>query len=71
MDLNELETVFTTTDPNQAHIVQGALQSEGIACQVEGELQGSFSGVLPVRLLVRAWDADRARAIIKSHGHVP
>jgi hypothetical protein len=69
MDPNELETVFTTNDPSQAHIIQGALQAEGIACEVAGDHQGGFTGILAVRLLVRAWDADRARAIIKSHGH--
>jgi len=69
MDPNELEVVYTTTEPTRAELIRGMLQSEGIASEVEGENQAGLSGVLGVRILTRAWDADRARKLIKSHEH--
>jgi hypothetical protein len=67
MDENELMTVYTLTDPNQAEIIKAALHAEGIACELGGEGQAGFTGLWEIEVLVRADDADRARKIIESH----
>jgi nucleotide-binding universal stress UspA family protein len=69
MDSNELTTVFTTGDPNLARIVANELEAEGIPASVSGENQAGLSGILDVEVLVRAWDADRAREVIHEGGH--
>jgi nucleotide-binding universal stress UspA family protein len=69
MDRDELTTVFTTGDPNLARMVANELKSEGINATVSGENQAGLSGILDVEVLVRAWDADRARTIIEEGGH--
>ena len=65
----ELKVVYTTTDPNTAEILRGALQGEGIKCEIEGENQGGFTGMnfSEIRLVVRAEDYDRAHNFVKSH----
>jgi Putative prokaryotic signal transducing protein len=45
------------------------LEAEGIKCEIDGENQGSFTGVLEVRLLVRSWDEERARKVLAEHTH--
>ena len=40
MDANDLVKVYTVTDPAQAEIIKGALESEGIPCELGGEGQG-------------------------------
>src|SRR5262249_5240312 len=69
MDSDELTTIFTTGDPNLARIVANELQTEGINATVSGENQAGLSGILDVEVLVRAWDADRARKILEEGGH--
>jgi len=69
MDPNELVTIFSTGDPSLARIVANELEAEGIQSSVSGENQAGFSGILDVDVLVRTWDADRARAIIHEGGH--
>ena len=66
-DPNDLVTVHTTHDPTKAELIKAALNDEGIACEISGENQGSFSGVLDITILVRAVDADSARKFIESH----
>lgn len=66
-DPNSLVSVLTTTDAAQAELIRGALRNEGIACEIDGENQGSLSGVLDIHLLVRAIDADRAAKFIAAH----
>jgi Putative prokaryotic signal transducing protein len=67
MDVNEPVVVHTTTNTNEAELLKSVLDGEGIPCQIDGENQGSFSGVLDVRLLVRARDEERARQILAAH----
>ena len=69
MDANEPVVIHTTKDLAEAEILKTVLEGEGIKCELEGERQGSLTGVLDVRLLVRAWDEERARQVIASHGH--
>ena len=69
MDTNEPVVVYTTNNPAEADILKNLLESEGIKAEVGGEIQGSFTGILGVNVLVRAWDEERARKILASHGH--
>ena len=69
MDPNELTTIFTTGDPNLAQMIVNELKSEGIDAAVSGENQAGLSGILDVEVLVRAWDADRAKKVLEEGGH--
>jgi hypothetical protein len=68
MDANELVSVYTLSDPGTAEIIKNALIGEGIRCELGGEGQAGFTGLFEISVLVRATDAERARAIIESHG---
>jgi hypothetical protein len=61
--------VYTTTNLAEAEILKNVLEGEGIRCDLDGENQGGFAGVVDVRILVRAWDEERARQVLASHGH--
>jgi len=65
----ELVEVYTVPDPNVAEIIKATLQSDGISCWIEGENQAGLAGVLSIKLLTRARDADRARRIIATFDH--
>jgi len=67
MDADELVTVYTTRDANKAELIKGVLHDNGIACELDGEQQAGFTGVFEIGVMVRAWDADRARGIIEPH----
>jgi hypothetical protein len=71
MDANGPVEIHTTNSFAEAEILRNALRAEGIKCELEGENQGSLAGVLAIRILVRALDADRARHMLASHrpGH--
>ena len=69
MDTNEPVAIRTTKSLAEAEILKNLLESEGIKCELDGENQGGFVGALDVRLLVRAWDEERARQVLASHGH--
>ena len=59
--------VYTVKNANQAEIIKNFLESEGIPCSIEGEGQIGLAGILDIKLLVRAADADEARKLIKEH----
>jgi len=67
MDIHDVVTVYTVSDPNQAEILRLALEAEGIMCRIDGEHQAGLTDMLQVGILVRAEDADRALKIIQSH----
>jgi Putative prokaryotic signal transducing protein len=69
MDANELVRVYTVNEPTLAELIRAELQGEGIACEVSGENQAGFSGVITIEIFVRAKDADRARKFIEQHEH--
>ncbi|MFZ5647714.1 MAG: DUF2007 domain-containing protein [Bacillota bacterium] len=52
-------------DPNEAHIVKGLLESEGIPSFIFGELAAAFVP-LPgsIRLMVRESDLEKARNLL-------
>ncbi len=67
MDANDLVKVYSVTDAVQAEIIKGALENEGIPCELGGEGQGGLTGILTIDLMVRSADADRAKKIIGTH----
>jgi hypothetical protein len=69
VDVNEPVVVYTTNNLAEAEILKNVLEDEGIKCELDGENQGSFAGVIGVRILVRAWDEERARQALASHAH--
>lgn len=66
-EADEPVTVYTLNDPYEAEVVRTELCGEGIRCELDGEHQAGFSGVLKIGVLVRARDADRARKVIRRH----
>lgn len=69
MDANEPVVIHTTNNLGEAEILKGVLLGEGIKCELEGENQRSLAGILPVKILVRAWDEERARHVLALHMH--
>lgn len=67
MEADDIVSVYRVTDPHQAEIIRGALQGEGITCELGGQNQAGFTGVWEIEILVRADDASRAREVIESH----
>lgn len=67
MQNEEFTAVYTANNAFQAEIVKAALVEAEIPCYIEGEAQGGLAGLLDIRLLVRASDAERARALIEEH----
>jgi hypothetical protein len=66
---DDIVTVYTTDNATQAEILRGALHGEGIKCEIGGERQAGLAGIgsMEIQLLVRAEDADRARAFLEEH----
>ena len=64
-DVYEVEVVYRTNDVYEAEIIRNELHNAGIKCELDGESQGGFTEIVETKLLVRAWDADRARRMIK------
>ena len=64
-DGHELVTAYTLKDPYKAEVIKNALGAEGIRCELDGEGQAGFSGILDIGVLVRAQDADLARELIE------
>ena len=67
MDAQQLVPVSTVSNPVEAEMIRGALNAEGIACQLSGENQASLVGILEITILTHAADADRARKLIAEH----
>lgn len=63
----KLTNVMSIRDPGLAEVLRIKLESEGIQCAIEGEHQAGLSGVLPMRLLVRASDVERAKKLIAQY----
>ena len=67
-DPDELVTVGRYRDPIEAELARGQLESDGLACYLQGLGPGSLlptATVYPILLQVRAADADRAREILE------
>lgn len=66
MQPQDVVTVDIVTNPVEAELVANTLRAEGIACTVEGAGGAGVVGNTEVRILVHAWDADRARNFLKA-----
>jgi hypothetical protein len=68
---DDLVTVYTVSNPMQAEIIKNALETEGLRCFIEGELQAAESGLggIPIKIQVPANEAERAARFIKKHEH--
>jgi hypothetical protein len=66
MDVNDLVTVYTMSNPMKAEMVKNLLESEGIRCFLDGINQAAEPGLigLEIDVQVPAADADRARKLI-------
>lgn len=67
MNADDVVTVYTLNDPNEAEVVKLLLLDHDINCELDGEHQAGFSGVFKIGILVRAEDADEAREVIHVH----
>lgn len=67
-EANEVVVVYVTHDVYEAEILKNELHEAGIACELDGVSQGGFTELVETKLLVRVWDADRARRIIGKRG---
>lgn len=63
-DKNELELLTTVYTAGEAEVARIALGSDGIDCQIDGELQAGLAGVLPIKIYVQRDDLERAKALI-------
>ena len=64
-DPNETVVLYTTNDIYEAEIIRNELHDAGIACELDGESQGGFTGIVETKVLVHAWDFDQARKLIE------
>ena len=69
MDKEELLTVYTTNDANEAEIIRGAINAEGIKCEIVGEGQAGLTGLdtMEIKVVVRAEDFERAKSFLEEH----
>lgn len=69
-DPAEPVVVATPATEVEAAIMRGALEGEGIQSWIIGALTSGFRAEAPgrARLVVRAADADRARAVLEGAG---
>lgn len=59
----ELVLLTSVNTAAEAEIARIGLHSDGIECQIEGELQAGLAGVLPIKIYVKEGDLERAMAI--------
>lgn len=63
--MDKLVTVATYSNPSQAHIMKGLLESQGIESFVFDELAAAYTPLaVGVRLVVRRSDLERAAKIL-------
>ncbi len=69
MDTNELEVVYTVSNPLEAEIIKNSLENEGIFATIGNENQAGGQGLigLEIQILVPAIEAAKARKFIQSH----
>lgn len=68
---SKIVPVFVTTDLALAEIVKSTLIHEGIQCELERQMEGTFVAVVNVRVLVRVEDFERAREVIEKRQEHP
>ncbi len=70
MQPQDVVTVSVVTNAVEAELVANTLRAEGIACTIEGDGRAGVVGNVEVHVLVHAWDADRARKVLKGNRDV-
>lgn len=71
MSADELVPVMEIRDVAKAEVIRAALENHGIPCYLENAHQAGLSGILVMRLLVKAEDEHAAREFIEQHEHAP
>jgi nucleotide-binding universal stress UspA family protein len=68
-DPTDMITVCTAANAVDAEVIRNALNADGIRCFTEGMNQAGLAGIsgIPVKINVRAVDADRASKLIRNH----
>ncbi len=70
-EMSDLEVLCTVIQEENAYILRGFLESEGIPCQLENlsfhATPAPGSGLTRVRLWIKKDDGDRARKLIHEH----
>jgi hypothetical protein len=69
MDTTEPLDVYTTKDPAEAEMLKNPLERDGAKCELDGEVQANLEGILDNKVLLRAWDVERARQVLAAHTH--
>jgi hypothetical protein len=66
---DEIETIYTLSDPIKAEIIKNALEEEGIRCFLDGmnEMIGPGVGAFRIHVQVPVDDVERATAFVKEH----
>ncbi len=69
VDIEELEVVCSVVEEENAYIIRGFLENEGIPCQLENlTFHAAPGGALSkVRLWTKKEDAEKARRMIDEH----
>lgn len=67
-DKDELVEVGTASTAVEAEMIKNFLVGQGVKCAIEGGNQAGFVTAIPIRLMVRAWDADHAKKLLKKEG---
>ena len=65
MNRKDLVTICSVPTSTEAEIIRGVLEATGIACQIGGEGQAGFAGVLQIDICTQAEDAREARKHLK------
>jgi len=65
-EANRLVAVAVYDRPHEAHLARLRLEAEGIECLLQDEHMGGLTGppLFAVRVHVRRWQQDRARAVL-------
>lgn len=62
-----LITVYTSNDSAECDLVRNILLDHGIDCQLSGEGQAGFSGIMEIGVVVRSTHAAEATEIVNIH----
>lgn len=67
-DKDELVSVWTAQTAVEAEMIKNFLAGQGVKCSIEGGNQAGFAAAIPIRIMVRAWDADHAKKMLEKEG---
>ena len=67
MDNIDFVEVRTCQSHEEASVIKNALEEQGIACSLENDHQGGFTGVLAIRVLVPHDQEHAAKTYLDQH----